>query len=35
MKIPRRLDPVDLLDNAFGFQAVKDYLERVERGVYQ
>ncbi|MBP5060564.1 DUF2384 domain-containing protein [Pseudomonas chlororaphis] len=29
------LIPLDLIDNAIGFQVVKDYLERVELGVYQ
>ncbi|KAA0986303.1 DUF2384 domain-containing protein [Pseudomonas sp. ANT_J12] len=27
--------PLDLIDNSLGFQAVEDYLERVELGVYQ
>lgn len=27
--------PLDLIDNPVGFQAVEDYLERVELGVYQ
>ena len=27
--------PLDVIDNPFGFQAVEDYLERIEYGVYQ
>ncbi len=27
--------PLDVIDNPVGFQAVEDYLERVEYGVYQ
>lgn len=27
--------PLDLIDNSLGFQAVEDYLERIELGVYQ
>ena len=27
--------PLDLIDNALGFRAVEDYLERIELGVYQ
>ncbi|WPP01648.1 antitoxin Xre/MbcA/ParS toxin-binding domain-containing protein [Pseudomonas sp. HR96] len=27
--------PLDLIENAVGFQAVEDYLERMELGVYQ
>ncbi|WP_449430489.1 antitoxin Xre/MbcA/ParS toxin-binding domain-containing protein [Pseudomonas putida] len=27
--------PLDLIDNPVGFQAVEDYLERIEYGVYQ
>jgi putative toxin-antitoxin system antitoxin component (TIGR02293 family) len=27
--------PLDLIDNPVGFQAVEDYLERIELGVYQ
>lgn len=27
--------PLELIDNALGFQAVEDYLERVKLGVYQ
>ncbi|WP_081951567.1 antitoxin Xre/MbcA/ParS toxin-binding domain-containing protein [Pseudomonas cremoricolorata] len=29
------LTPIDLIDNAIGFQVVKDYLDRVEFGIYQ
>lgn len=29
------LIPLDLIENAIGFQAVRHYLERVERGIYQ
>lgn len=29
------LIPLDLIDNVFGFQVVKEYLERIELGVYQ
>jgi len=29
------ISPLDMIDNALGFQAVEDYLERVELGVYQ
>lgn len=27
--------PLDVIDNPIGFQAVEDYLERIEHGVYQ
>lgn len=27
--------PLDVIDNPVGFQAVEDYLERIEHGVYQ
>jgi putative toxin-antitoxin system antitoxin component (TIGR02293 family) len=27
--------PLELIDNALGFQVVKDYLTRIEHGVYQ
>jgi len=27
--------PLDMIDNPVGFQAVEDYLERIEYGVYQ
>lgn len=27
--------PLDLIDNPLGFQAVEDYLERIELGIYQ
>ncbi|NNB29097.1 DUF2384 domain-containing protein [Pseudomonas fragi] len=29
------LIPLDLIDNSIGFQVVKDYLERIELGIYQ
>lgn len=29
------LTPLDLIDNAIGFQVVKDYLDRIEFGIYQ
>ncbi|WP_080899375.1 antitoxin Xre/MbcA/ParS toxin-binding domain-containing protein [Pseudomonas amygdali] len=29
------LTPLDLIDNAIGFRVVKDYLDRVELGIYQ
>lgn len=29
------LTPIDLIDNPFGFQVVKDYIDRVEFGIYQ
>ena len=27
--------PLDVIDNPVGFQAIEDYLERIEYGVYQ
>ncbi|XWT13652.1 DUF2384 domain-containing protein [Stutzerimonas urumqiensis] len=27
--------PLDIVENSVGYQAVEDYLERIESGVYQ